>query len=109
MCDQNNVRAIAGDNIGQNTDNAHAPNPRLEIKILDPTCPPLWAMQQHERLSRSGPRFDPWSGQVSWVRFFWGFSSPVRQMSGSFRPPKVPEYHLAIIIIITHSLRVPMT
>ena len=22
--------------------------------------------------------------------FFWGFSSPVRQMSGTFRPPKVP-------------------
>ena len=26
------------------------------------------------------------SGQVSWVRFFRGFFSPVRQMSGSFRP-----------------------
>ena len=35
------------------------------------------------------------------VWFFWGFPSPVRQMSGSFRPPKVPEHHLAIIII-TH-------
>ena len=30
------------------------------------------------------------SGQVSWVRFFRGFSSPVRQMSGSFRPPRSP-------------------
>ena len=41
---------------------------------------------------------------------YWGFSSPVRQMSGSFRPPKVPKYHLAIIIIINHhSLRAPMT
>ena len=32
------------------------------------------------------PVFDPWSGQVSWVRFFFGgFSLPVRQMSGNFR------------------------
>ena len=50
--------------------------------------PPLWARRQHARLSRSGPGFNPRLGQVSWVRFFWGFSSPVRQMSGSFRPPK---------------------
>ena len=52
--------------------------------------PPLWARRQHARLSRSGPGFDPRSGQVSWVRFFRGFSSPVRQMSGSFRPPRSP-------------------
>ena len=45
--------------------------------------PPLWARQQHARLSRSGPGFDSQSGQVSWVRFFRGFSSPVRQMSGN--------------------------
>ena len=38
-------------------------------------CPPLWARWQHARLSRSGPGFDPRSGQVSWVRFFRGFSS----------------------------------
>ena len=38
----------------------------------------------------SGPGLDPQSGQVSWVRFFWGFSLPVRQMSGSFRPPRSP-------------------
>ena len=31
---------------------------------------------------------------------FSGFSSPVRQMSGSFRSPWFPEHHLAIIIII---------
>ena len=31
---------------------------------------------------------DPWSGQVSWVRLFRGFYSPVRQMLGSFRPPR---------------------
>ena len=49
--------------------------------------------------------FDPRSGQVSWVRFSRGFSSPLRQMSGSFRP----EYHLTIIIIHNHSLRAPMT
>ena len=35
-----------------------------------------------------------------WGFFFGGFSSPIRQMLGSFRPPKVPEYHLAIIMII---------
>ena len=30
------------------------------------------------------------SGQVSRMRFFRGFSSPVRQMSGSFRPTRSP-------------------
>ena len=29
------------------------------------TCPPLWARRLHARLSRSGPGFDPQSGQVS--------------------------------------------
>ena len=53
-------------------------------------CPPLWDRWQHARLSRSGPGFEPWSGQVSWVRFFRGFSSPVRQMSGSFRSLRSP-------------------
>ena len=33
-------------------------------------------------------------------KVFRGFSSPVRQMSGNFRTPKVPEYHLAVVIII---------
>ena len=44
------------------------------------------------------------SGQVSWVRFFRGFSSPVRQMSGSFRPqdPRISfghhyHHHLSFI------------
>ena len=57
--------------------------------------------------------------QRAWVRspvgtsflgeVFSGFFSLVRQMSGSFRP-QGPEYHLTIIIYITHhSLRVPMT
>ena len=41
-------------------------------------------------LSRSGPGFDPRLGQVSWMRFLRGFSSPVKQMSGSFRPPRSP-------------------
>ena len=50
-------------------------------------CPPLWARWQHARLSRSGPGFDSRSGQVSWVRFFRGLSSPVKQMSWCFRPP----------------------
>ena len=52
--------------------------------------PPLWARRQHARLSRSGSGFEPRSGQVSWGRFFRGLSSPVRQMSGSFRPPRSP-------------------
>ena len=30
------------------------------------------------------------TGQVSWVRFFRGFSSPIRQMSGNFRPTRSP-------------------
>ena len=34
---------------------------------------------------------------------FRSFSSPVRQMSGKFRPLKVPEYHLAVVIIIPYS------
>ena len=46
---------------------------------------PLWDTRQPARLSRSGPGFDPRSGQVSWLRFLSGFFSPVRQMSGSFR------------------------
>ena len=53
-------------------------------------CPPLWSKWQHARLSRRGPGLNPRSGQVSWVRFFRGFSSPVRQMSGSFRPTRSP-------------------
>ena len=55
-----------------------------------PLSPPLWSKWKHARLSRSGPGFDPRSGQVSWVRFCRGFFSPVRQMSGCFRPPRSP-------------------
>ena len=36
------------------------------------------------------PGFDPRSGQVSWVSFFRGFFSRVKQMTGSFRPPRSP-------------------
>ena len=57
---------------------------RIDRKVMH-NGPPL-----HARLSRSGPGFDPRSGQVSWVRFFRGFSSPVRQMSWNFRPPRSP-------------------
>ena len=61
---------------------------------------PLWSRRQHAWLSSSKPEFDPRPGQISWVRFFRGISSSVRQMSGSFRPPWFLEYHLAIIIIL---------
>ena len=55
------------------------------------------------------PGFDPPSGQVSWVRFFRGFSSPVDKCWETLGL-KVPEYHLAVIVVINHhSLRVPMT
>ena len=36
MCGQHNVRATAGDSIGQNQDKGHTPNPRIRIKIPDP-------------------------------------------------------------------------
>ena len=71
-------------------------------------CPPLWARRQHARLSRSGPGFDPRSGQVSWVRFFRCFSSPVRQMSGSFRP-QGPRISFGHHYFHHRSLRAPMT
>ena len=37
MCCQHNVRATAGDNMGQNIDKGHTPIPRTEIKIADLT------------------------------------------------------------------------
>ena len=49
-----------------------------------------------------GPEFDPRSGQISWLRFFPGFFSPVRQMSRSFMPPRSP-------IIIWPSSLSPLT
>ena len=71
---------------------------KLLQKILNVLLKSLMLMEHFEigmstaveRLSRSGPGFDPRSGQVFWVRFFRGFSSPVRQMSGNFRPPRSP-------------------
>ena len=56
----------------------------------------------------AGPGSIPDRDRFFWVRFFRGFSSPVRQIS-KLQAPKVPEYHLAIIIITHHSLRAPMT
>ena len=55
-----------------------------------PFRPPLWNRQENARLLCSRPGFDPQSGQVSWVSFFWGFSSPVTQISGRFRPTRIP-------------------
>ena len=49
-------------------------------------------------------RFPVGTGFLGEFFFFRSFSSPVRQMSGSFRPPKVPDYHLAVVIIIPYSL-----
>ena len=50
-------------------------------------------------------------GTSSWVIIFvlFCFSSPVRQMSGNFRPTRYANIILSIIIINTHSLRAPMT
>ena len=48
------------------------------------------AVGKHACTSHSRPGFDPRSGQVSWVRLFWCFSSPARQISGSLRPPMSP-------------------
>ena len=45
--------------------------------LLSLSCPPLWNRRLHARLPSSGPGFDLRSWQVSWVRFFRGFSSPV--------------------------------
>ena len=60
----------------------------IDIKIT--ICPPLRSRRLHARLSRSGPGFDPRSGQVSCVRFYRVFSSPVKQTSGNFRPTRSP-------------------
>ena len=68
------------------------------IQIIGPTIlwlyiyggPPLWAWRLLACLSCSGPGFYPRSGLVSWVRFFRGFPSPVRQMPGSFKPLRSP-------------------
>ena len=37
MCSQHNVRASAGDSTGQNIDKGQTSNPRIGIKIPDPT------------------------------------------------------------------------
>ena len=48
------------------------------------------------------PGLDHRSGQVSWVRFFRGFGSPVRQMSGKLRPQLSPDYNWPISARIIH-------
>ena len=44
----------------------------------------------HRCLSPNWPGFDPRSGQFSWLRFFQGFFSTVRQMLGKLRPHTSP-------------------
>ena len=36
MCDQHNIRTIAANNTGKNTDKGHIPIPMIKIKIPDP-------------------------------------------------------------------------
>ena len=59
-------------------------------QTIFPNCewsdPSLRNRRQHARPSGSGPELDSRSGKVSWVRWFREFSSPLTQMSGSFRP-----------------------
>ena len=49
-----------------------------------------WSTAVEQAVARSRPGLEPLSGQVSWVWFFRGFSSPVRQISESFRPSRSP-------------------
>ena len=49
MCRQHNVRATTRDNTGQNIDRGHRSNPRIEIKIYDPTWNPTWAARLEDR------------------------------------------------------------
>ena len=51
----------------------------------------------------AGPGSIPCRDRFPGWGFFGFFCSPVRQMSENFRPTKVPEYHLAAIIIISYS------
>ena len=46
----------------------------------------LWARRQHASPSRSGPRFDPRSRQVTWVRFFL----TCKTNDGKLQAPMVP-------------------
>ena len=64
---------------------------------------PLWSRRQHARLSRSGPGFDPRSGQVSWVMFFSGFFLTCKTNVRKLQAHKFPEYHLTAIILISYS------
>ena len=60
--------------------------------------------------SRSGPGSIPGRDKFPGCFFFRGFSSPVRQMSGNFRPPRSPNitchhYHPYSFITGTNDLR----
>ena len=48
------------------------------------------SMRQHARLSRSGPGFNPRSGQVSWVRFLSGFFLTCKTNVRKLSAPKGP-------------------
>ena len=79
----------------------HAPLGQTTLRVV--ICI-VYYRKLSARLSRSGPGFDPRSGQVSWVRFFRGFSSPVRQMSGSFRPTRSPNIIWpSLLSLVIHS------
>ena len=90
--------------------NTNSPTPEADMYPHIITFPPVYRCGPggsmhvcHIAGPGSNPGRDKFPG--------WDFSfffSPVRQTSGSFRPPWFPEYHLAIIIILHHSLRAPI-
>ena len=83
----------------QTREPSHPGHHELNKKIYVRPRPPLWSKWLHARLTRSGPGFDPRSGHVSWVRFFRGFSSPVRQMSGNLNIiwPSSSSFHIRLV------------
>ena len=58
--------------------------------VLIPFSPSTLQLIVHRCGSGSSMHACHTAGQVSWVRFFRGFSSPVRQISGTFRPTRSP-------------------
>ena len=64
MCGQHNVRASAGDSIGQNANKGHTPNPRTEIKVPDPAvnrtrAAGLEGRDSTDHAMATDSRFDP--------------------------------------------------
>ena len=55
------------------------------------TCPPLWLMGCVQSSHAAGPGSIPGRDKLPRWGFFWGFSSPLRQMSGNFRPLWSPD------------------